>query len=249
MEILGILVMIFLIIFAISYAYGEEQSKQFHNARDAEYKEFEDFFHKISDFNPTVLYIDLNSYTKSGIAIDESRAKVCVVKKNDSLRVERVISYKDILSSELYEDGETIVKTVRSSQIGGAVVGGLLLGGFGTVIGGLSGKKIQKNKINNLSLRVVVNDSVNPLLDVCFLNGETDKNSEIYKYVSEGARYWQARMDILIKRAEKEDDATLRRNETSTASLSDELRKLAELKNNGVLTDEEFNTLKEKMLT
>ncbi|MDD2724342.1 MAG: SHOCT domain-containing protein [Methylovulum sp.] len=244
-----LLVIIFLIIFVIYSLQSSEKFKLHMDTLNAEYqakyKEFEDTFQKASDFNPTFLYVGLDR--KTGIAIDEPRTKVCIVKRNGNLLVHRVISYEDILSSELYKDGEIILKTVRSSQISGAVVGGLLLGGVGTVIGGLSGNKIQKNNTQTIILRVVVNDPTDPLLDVYFLNYEIDNNSEYYKLLLEDARQWQARMDILIKRAERED-AALRRNETSSVSLPDELRKLAELKNNGVLTDEEFNTLKEKIL-
>lgn len=40
----------------------------------------------------------------------------------------KVFPSYDILSSEIIEDGQSITKTVRSSQIGGAIVGGLMPG-------------------------------------------------------------------------------------------------------------------------
>src|SRR5690625_2106720 len=45
----------------------------------------------------------------------------------------------DIIESEVVVDSHTITKTARGSQIGGAAVGGVLLGGVGAIIGGLSG--------------------------------------------------------------------------------------------------------------
>jgi len=40
----------------------------------------------------------------------------------------RIISYRDLLSSEIFEDGTTITKTVRSGQVGGALIGAIALG-------------------------------------------------------------------------------------------------------------------------
>ncbi|MDD2724310.1 MAG: hypothetical protein PHH59_09855 [Methylovulum sp.] len=226
------------------FIFSEKRQKEYLNTLNAKIRETKDFIRKIPDFNVTDQFMFAGG--DWAIAIDESRGKFCEAKREGSSFVKRVISYQEILSSELFEDGELIVKTERSSQIGGAIVGGLLLGGVGTVIGGLSGKKRQQNKINDLTLRIVVNDQMNPLLDIRFLEGETDKNNEFYKYCLETARKWQARMEILIKRAEREE--AFRRTETNTVSLPDELKKLAELKNVGVITDEEFNVLKGKML-
>ena len=91
-----------------------------------------------------------------------------------------VISYRDILSSEVFEDGETITKTARSSQLGGTLVGSLVLGGVGTIIGGLSGKKTSSNKVNRIDLRVTVNRTETPLHDINFMNVEVKKNGIIY---------------------------------------------------------------------
>jgi hypothetical protein len=47
----------------------------------------------------------------------------------------RIISYRDLLSSEIFEDGTTITKTVRSSQVGGGLIGAIALGGVGDKAG------------------------------------------------------------------------------------------------------------------
>lgn len=44
-------------------------------------------------------------------------------------------------------------------QIGGVVVGGLLLGGVGAIIGGLSGKTETSGKISRIDLRLIVNEA------------------------------------------------------------------------------------------
>ena len=93
---------------------------------------------------------------ETGIMIDESNKKVCLIncsldnQKNLVIN-DKVLSYRDILSSEIDEDiwgGSTtiITKTSRDSQLGGTLLGGLVLGPAGAVIGGLSGEKNLNSK-------------------------------------------------------------------------------------------------------
>ncbi len=42
--------------------------------------------------------------------------------------MDSIIPHTNIIASEIFEDGETLVQTKRMSQIGGAVVSGLVLG-------------------------------------------------------------------------------------------------------------------------
>ena len=190
----------------------------------------------------------------NGIAIDNEHAKVCLLTRIEGQINHRVVDHRDIMASEVYEDGETISKTVRSSQLGGVVVGGLLLGGVGAIVGGLSGKQIQKGKIKRIELRLVVNDPARPVHTVTFLESEADRGGAIHQSAAEAARIWQARMEVLIKRADDEAAASIKAAALPhpvplALSVADELRKLGELKASGLLTDTEFNTEKGKLLS
>ena len=124
----------------------------------------------------------------------------------DSLKMSvRVISSQDILSTELFEDGITVTKTVRSSQIGLALIGGIAFGGIGAVIGGLSGKTHSSKKIQRVALRLIVNDTVEPLHEVTFLDTETNRDGILYKLAMEKARHWHGLMEVVIKRADMDD--------------------------------------------
>lgn len=189
----------------------------------------------------------------NGIALDEPRAEVCLLTRVSGRLSYRVVGYRDILSAELFEDGQTITRTVRSSQVGGVLVGGLLLGGVGAIIGGLSGARTTaKGKVKRIDLRLVVNDASQPTHDVCFLFIETTRDGAIYKLAAEPARQWQARMDVLIKRADREYASGQPTSPTQVmqqaGSVSDELRKLADLRASGILTEAEFEKQKSKLL-
>ncbi|MCM1567810.1 MAG: hypothetical protein NC238_18025 [Dehalobacter sp.] len=161
-------------------------------------KQMEDELSNI-DFNATQKVMSENGAT--GIAIDENTKKICLIKNMPTVST-RIINYNDIISSEILEDSKTITKSQRGSQIGGAVVGGLLLGGVGAVIGGLSGKKQAETKVKKIDLQIIINDIANPMHNIIFLNIETKKDGIIYRSAIEKASHWQALLTAVIKQAE-----------------------------------------------
>lgn len=190
---------------------------------------------------------------KSGIAFDDARGAICLVLHEGALVTRRVLPASEILSVELFEDGNSVTKTARGSQLGGAIIGGIALGGVGAIIGGLSGKTKTSNKITSVTLRITVNDVSKPLHDVAFLNFEVEKTNILYKQAIEKARHWHGVLDVLIKRADANNSAALQKGSAvmpfSLASVADEIKKLVELKDAGVLSDTEFQQEKTRLLT
>lgn len=188
---------------------------------------------------------------KSGIAFDDAKGAICLVIHEGGLVSKRVLQTSDLLAVELFEDGNSITKTVRSSQVGGALLGGLALGGVGAIIGGLSGKTKTSNKISAVDLRITVNDVSKPLHDVAFINFEVEKTSLVYKQAIQQARHWAGVLDVLIKRADASSNVPLARAAVpvhGSQSIADELKKLAELKDTGILSEAEFQQEKMRLL-
>jgi hypothetical protein len=100
-----------------------------------------------------------------GIAIDDQSKQICLIK--DELL--KFIKYSDVIESEILLEGDTVTKTSRSSQLGGAIVGGLLLGGLGAVVGGLSGKTITSKSLKDVSLKLLINDTSSPVHIIDFM--------------------------------------------------------------------------------
>ena len=130
------------------------------------------------------------------------------------------IPHSSILSSEVYEGGISITQSKRLNQLGGVIVGGVLLGAAGAIIGGLSGKKKTSELTNDITLRLCINDT----------------NS------------------ILIKRADSESQTSeIQSSETQKSnfngSLAEEIKKLSDLRENGAITDEEYASLKLKLIS
>lgn len=79
------------------------------------------------------------------IAIDDNSQQIAI---REAVGEIRKYTYSAILSCEVLEDGETTYK--KSSTVGRAIVGGVIAGGAGAIIGGLSGKENKTKKLNIL---------------------------------------------------------------------------------------------------
>lgn len=198
----------------------------------------------------------------TGLAYDESRKQICLLTRNPLIGdyrsplavTTRIIGYKDILSVELSEDGTTVTKTARLNQAVGMLVGGFLLGGAGALIGGLSGKTVTSaGKVKRIDIRLLVNDEKNPIHDINFMNIEVKKGGLIYVQAMKQARHWHCLIEVLIKQADAQEKVPLPPTTSPMMSvppsIADELKKLGELRDAGILSNDEFLMQKSKMLS
>jgi len=216
-------------------------------------KAMEEKLKSLPEFSPTQRIMGNNG--DAGLAIDEERKKIVLIKNSPAGVDLKPITYRDVLSSEIFVDGETITKTARGSQLGGALIGGLALGGVGAIIGGLSGKTRSSEKVKRIDLRITVNDTKSPLHDINFMDIEGKKDGIIYKSAMDQARHWHGLIAVLIKMADNEDarkedfESSSEEKGGGTESLADELSKLSDLRDKGVLSEEEFSIQKQKLLS
>ena len=202
----------------------------------------------------------------SFISIDENSKQICLLTSPPA----KIYNFKDIMKSEIVENGNTTVETSRGSQAVGAVVGGALLGGAGLIVGGLSGKKTQKKTIDKIDLIITVRNTSRPIHVLHVLE---EKSESQYEKRFELARKWHSIISIIIKETE-EAEATRKTNVQNIANafqkakapkeerdtneaknegngnlyVADEIRKLKALKDEGILTEEEFTAKKTKLL-
>jgi hypothetical protein len=206
--------------------------------------------------------------------VEVGERRVAVVARVGDKMTSRVFPIAKIVSVAIYEDGNSITETVRSSQLGGALVGGLLAGGVGAVIGGLSSKTETRQTVRDISLRFVLDDTRNPLCDVRLLFQPNERDSHVYKQTMDVARKWHGIVSILIRRADAEAKARQTEpansqkavvkevveqskapalNSTSTStpaveSVADEIRKLKGLMDEGLISAEQFQAQRDKLL-
>ena len=192
-------------------------------------------------------------------AIDEINEKVALITE----LFKRVVSFSDIIGVELIEDGNTVLKKSATRTIGGAIVGGALAGGAGTIVGGLSGNSKQKNKVSSVSVKILLRNLENPTLTIdCFnartmtaegksIETEGKSESHIYKTCKRDAERIRDLVSVIIDRVDNNAKTEIVANENienKSNSVADELIKLNELKEKGILTEEEFILQKNRIL-
>ncbi|WP_336788364.1 SHOCT domain-containing protein [Paenibacillus sp. MMO-177] len=182
-----------------------------------------------------------------GIAYDDQTDLICIVNGNKTV----MFGYKDIVESEIMEDGIQINRTSRSSQVGGALIGGVLAGGVGAIVGGLSGSSKTSNKVERIELKVVISNKSEPVQYFLFYVGSgLSKDDNRYRELIKEANHWHSLISVLIKRADEESiqQVSIIDQPSAVRSIADELAKLAQLQKDGLITQDEFLVQKAKLL-
>lgn len=120
------------------------------------------------------------------IALDDSSKRLILAKKlsnadmmmaklhnkvNPVLISHKVVNYDDVVKTEIIADGQT----VSSKSISRALVGGLMFGVAGAIVGGTSGTTKFNKNINSITLKLLINDVLNPSYELPFYNKKTDQ--------------------------------------------------------------------------
>jgi len=197
-----------------------------------------------TDFQTTDVFV--SPLDQNGLAIDRESGQLLLIRG----KRQRVLPASEIVSVEIIADERTLIKTNRGSQVAGVVVGGLLLGPVGLLIGGLSGPKRSEVRVKQLVLRVVTTSLSSPIKDVLLFRSASSrgdsKDSFLLKKPLRIAEKWHSRVSVLIHKAARSD--TPAEPAPATSSFADELRKLDDLRREGVLTEGEFQEQKRRLL-
>ena len=167
------------------------------------------------------------------------------------------IPFEHIINVEVIEDNTILSSKSTSRTVGGALLGGALAGGAGMVVGGLSGDSKQKKKISEVKVKIKVRDYNTPSLTIpCFVGrelafeGEVEPTDLTYQEELQNAQKIADWVSVIIDEVDRLEKQSLKPQLPSTDknSVADELAKLAKLKADGILTDEEFQIQKAKLL-
>lgn len=211
---------------------GSQENKKNLTGEDALQKRFPDSqVHYFSD-------------DKTFVLIDNRNKQVVLGRDKN----EKIVNYSEIASVEVITDGTTISSTNRGSQLLGAAVGGLAFGGVGAIVGGLSGSSKTSVKVKKLSIRVIVDDNVNPIFNVTFFNWTgggkgLDVKGDIIKPYIEKSEKFHALLTNTMRNAKK-----LESSDDLSMGSTEKLSKLWKLKEAGALTAQEYESEKKKLL-
>jgi len=109
--------------------------------------------------------------------------------------IPKVYNCDDIIEYELLEDGIS----VTSGGLGRAAAGGILFGGVGAIVGGVTGKKKTRSEIENFKIKLTLNNFQSPTVYIELLNKKKIKtNSNKYKEMYEKAQEILSTLAVII---------------------------------------------------
>lgn len=187
------------------------------------------------------------------IAIDNDSKQIAFKEGYGSIKK---YSYSDIIGCEVIEDGETTYR--KSGALGRAVVGGIIAGGAGAIIGGVTAKGQENKEVKTVDFKLLLRDTNNPSFRIRFFDAweETARTKKSVKHSDSvygpilrkairDLNTWKETIEVII---DQEDRQAGRSGDSHHSSLSDELLKLDDLRSKGILTQAEFEQQKAKLL-
>lgn len=173
--------------------------------------------------------------------------------------IHKSLNYSDIIEVSYIENGDLLFTKSTGRTVGGAIVGGVLMGGAGAVVGGLSGDSKQHKEVKNMDIKILLRNTEETSCILHFMDSsahlKTKETSDKSRYEEflKNANIAKDLLSIIIDDAKQTVAQALpvmpQPIDSQSTSIADELAKLAKLKADGILTDEEFQTQKAKLLS
>lgn len=192
------------------------------------------------------VYQEMLSKSNLSEAVDEKKISEFMTIDNANRTINfkfgitnRVIRFSDVLDYELIEDNSSVIK----GGAGKALVGGLLFGGVGAIVGS-AGKKKSNNIVEKMQLVVRVNDLENPTIIIPIIKSSTKKSSIIYTSAFKSAQNAITSLDIITHENVQLDE----QKSFTQLSGADEILKFKQLLDQGIISQEEFDTKKKQLL-
>ena len=168
-------------------------------------------------------------------------------------------NYSDIIEVSYEENGSQLYTKSTGRTVGGAIVGSFLMGGAGAVVGGLSGASKQNKEIRNMDIKILLRSTSRTSCVLHFkdvdrvLKTKKEDDRKLYETYLKNANQAKDVLSVIIDNAKQVSTPTAQPIAQpvvapASSSVADELAKLAKLKADGILTDEEFRVQKSKLL-
>lgn len=183
---------------------------------------------KISMYFNHISGLDLDK----GFAISLNKLEDEILIEYGSGKFQLKIPYSNIVKVYRYTITEEEFK--KKSILGRAIVGGVLTGGVGAVIGGMTGIG-DKKTTRDVSI-VEIDYNISGSAEIILLED----------YIVFGTEKFINSIESKVLEYPRKPQI---QNNTTNINIPEQIKKLAELKNVGILTEEEFTTKKQELLS
>ena len=171
-----------------------------------------------------------------------------------------IFNYADIIDVSYEENGNQLYTKSTGRTVGGAIVGGVLMGGAGAVVGGLSGASKQNKEVKSIDIKILLRSTSRSSCVLHFndarriLKTKEESDRKLYETYTKNANEAKDILSVIIDNAKQTQVSApvaqplIQQVPSTSSSVADELVKLAKLKADGILTEEEFQAQKAKLL-
>lgn len=234
LTILPYLILVGIIIMVI-YALKSAHNDKIKNQQDAEL--LQNVLDEMNDFSPEKII--QNDFPVFYVALDDNKNEMFCFSNSIGVR----FRYRDVICAEILID-DNVVETHKSASIGGALVGGMVAGSLGAVIGGTnSGSSTSIKKVSSLKIHILLRNAQMDSFDIIAHEGfEADTSTKGYKELYDKVQSIYDMFRLAMDKAK-----TYRKNITNKTKI-EELKELVQLKELGLITSEEFEIMKRKMI-
>lgn len=175
----------------------------------------------------------------SNFAVDDELELIQIIPNTGALLADstpRVYRFDQIAGYELLENGSSI----SSGGLGRAAVGGLAFGAAGAIVGSISSKRATTCK--NIEVKIILRDAPTPTCYIKLLTSEVKTTSWTYQDALENAHNITAVLQVILESQQQQS------TQPEAYSEADELRKFKQLMDDGIITQEEFESKKRQIL-
>lgn len=183
----------------------------------------------IRNFHPTKQF--------GNVAFDDNSKYFTIKHSKNNIDL---FKYDQIVSFELLEDGDSITK----GGLGRAVAGGVLFGGVGAVVGGITGTKKTKKVCESLKIKITLRNSLVPVVYINYILLSTKTDGIIYKTAYRQAQDVMSYLQIVTDMIEQDNNQPIQ----ASVSAADEILKFKQLLDAGIISQEEFEAKKKQLL-
>lgn len=189
------------------------------------------------------------------LLINDDAKQICILRPN----IKKVIGFDQVIDVEYIVNEDTVASRSTLNTIGRAVVGGVLAGGVGAIVGGLSGKTKTESKISKIAVKVLIRDLDFPAMNITYFDCKTlpdrkpvSPDSIFCESANLQAQDFVNTMSIIIDEGKRMGISVPQEQPQmlpDKPSIADEIKKLANLRDEGILTQEEFEKQKASLLS
>jgi ribosomal protein L7/L12 len=196
---------------------------------------------KDKDFKTSKIFSIHGNEQQFRVDLEHKQIAICSIFPYQKIDI---INFSDIIECQIIEDSNTVMK----GGVGRAVVGGALAGGVGAIVG--ANTRASKNVINILQIRIITKKISNSLYTIDLIKTEIEKNSMEYRNAMNFANNVYAILTSIITNNDKVSNnlGGKKTMEQNNNNFIEQLERLSKLRNDGMITEKEFEESKQKIL-